>query len=165
MSDVSWTQLRIDDVRPLNATARNIKCELSLIDTGGEIVRLASGRRRSLRRPQFDLYKVRISGDAVRKPAIDHLRKGSVVVLDVPAHIELPGYVPIGQLPRPAVFGSIMYVGEQDGRPVMLEPGDPDVLFTAFRPKLTVMLDEIEFTEDEGAASVSWSISGEEQGA
>lgn len=164
MSDVAWTQLRIDDVRPLNATARAIKCEISLIETGGEIVRLASGKRRSLRRPQFDLYKVRVSGQSVRKPAIDHLRKGAVVVIECPAHLELPGYVPNGQLPRPAAFGSVMYIGERDGRPVQLKPGDPDIIITAFRPKLTVMLDEIEFTEDEGAASVSWSISGEEQG-
>lgn len=164
MSDVAWTQLRIDDVRSLNATARNIKCELSLIETGGEIVRLASGRRRSLRRSQFDLYRVRISGDAVRKPAIDHLRKGAVVVLDVPAHLELPGYVPVGQLPRPAAPGSIMFIGEDSGRPVLLEPGDDGIIVTAFRPRLTIMLDEVEFTEDEGAASVSWSISGEEQG-
>lgn len=158
----NWNLLTIDGVKPLDKTSRNVKVDLSKIEAGGDIVRLANGTRRSLRRRIFDKYKVSLSGEAVRKPALDHLARGDVVVLGLPVHIDLPGDVADSALPRPAVAGSIVRIGETDGQPVVLAHGEPGVLATAFRPVLTVMIDEIQINEDVQNAKVSWSISGEE---
>jgi hypothetical protein len=162
MAVIPWTYLTIDGVRPLNRTARNIKAQWSRIEVGGDIVRLANGTRRSLRRRQFDKYRVTLSGEAVRKPAIDHLRKGDVVVVGWPGHFDLPGDVADADLPRPAVAGSILRFGEVDGMPVALAHGAAGVLVTAFRPVLSIMIDDVDVNEDAAGASVSWTISGEE---
>jgi len=162
MADIPWTYLTIDGVRPLDKTARKIRAQWSRIELGGEIVRLANGTRRSLRRRQFDKYKVSLSGEAARKPSIDHLRKGDVVLIGWPGHFDLPGDVADADLPRPVVPGSIRRFGEQGGQPVRLDHGDAGVLFTAFRPLLQVMVDDVEVIEDEQEASVTWTITGEE---
>lgn len=159
---VNWNLLTIDSVKPLDNTCRNLKVDLSKIDAGGDIVRLANGTRRSLRRRIFDKYKVSLSGDAVRKPALDHLARGDTVALGLPVHIDLPGDVADNALPRTAVAGSIVRVGEVDGQPVALAHGDPGILVTAFRPVLTIMIDDIQINEDVQNAKVSWSITGEE---
>lgn len=162
MADIPWTYLTIDGVQPLDRTARGIKAQWSLIEIGGDIVRLANGTRRSLRRRQFDKYKVSLNGAADRKPAIDHLKKGMIVVLGWPGHMDLPGDIADADLPRPAVPGSIRRFGQQGGQPVRLDHGDPGILFTAFRPLLTVMIDDIDVSEDEQDGSVSWTLTGEE---
>ena len=159
---IPWTYLTIDGVRPLNRTATNIKAQWSRIEIGGDIVRLANGTRRSLRRRQFDKYKISISGDSLRKPAIDHLSKGDTVVLGWPGHFDLAGDIADNALPRPAVPGSILRFGEFDGRPVQLDHGTPGVIVTAFRPVLMIMIDDVDVTEDAGGSTVSWTITGEE---
>lgn len=159
---LSWTWLTIDGIKPLDRTTRDLKAQLSRIEVGGEIVRLANGERRSLRRRQFDKYRCDLSGDAVRKPALDHLRKGDTVVIGWPGHLDLPGDVADADLPRPAMPGSILRFGEQDGRPIQLNHGDEGVLVTAFRPILTIMIDDLDVTEDVKRAAVNWRLIGEE---
>jgi len=159
---IPWTFLKIDGAAPLDKFARNIKASYKWIADGGEIVRLASGERRSLRRSQFRKLAVTINGDAVRKPALDHLHRGDTVVIDCPFHLDVIGDVADGALLRTPVPGSIYRWGQAGGKPVMLDHGNGGVIFTAFRPRLTIMLDEISVDEDEMAAKVTWSISGEE---
>ena len=159
---VPWNFLRIDGWPVLNAYARNVRQSLTFIEEGGEIVRLASGERVSLRRSQFRKYKITISGEATRKPAIDHLHRGDVVLIDCPGHIDLPGFVLEGDFHRAAVPGSIRYIGEVNGRPALLEAGDARIVATTFRPRLYIMIDNIEIDEDVTGGSVSWSLSGEE---
>lgn len=162
MMSVPWTTLTIDGVRPLNKAALNITCDLSLVEEGGEIVPLANGKMRSLRRRQFNQYQIDLSGESTRKPAIDHLRKGQVVEMGVPAYIDLPGDVADADLTRPAVPGSIFRFGEVNGEPVMLNHGDPGVRTTAFRPLLTVMILTVQSTQRNGDARATWSISARE---
>jgi hypothetical protein len=159
---IPWTYLTIDGVRPLNKTATNITVDWSFVEAGGRLVRLANGERVSLRRRQFDKYKITINGEATRKPAIDHIVPGQIVEIGFPGHFDLPGDVADEDLPRPAVVGSILRFGEVNGRPVPMEHGDPGVLVTAFRPVLQVMIDNVDISERAGDAKVNWSITGEE---
>lgn len=159
MANIPWTYLTVDGVQPLDRSSRNIKASWSRIELGGEIVRLANGRRVSLRRRQFDKWKVTLSGDSIRKPALDHLRIGDIVELGWPGHFDLDGDVADADLPRPAVPGSIRRFKRDSSQ---VAHGTPDILFTAFRPLLTVMIDNIDVTEDEATATVSWTLTGEE---
>lgn len=159
---IPWTYLAIDGVTILDKTARNIKQSYSRIETGGEIVRLANGTRVSLRRPAFDKYKTEISGQASRKPPIDHLKRGSVITVHCAVHFDEPGYVAAGMLLRPAVPGSLKYFGQTNGQPVELAAAAPGILFTAYRPIMTLMVDDVSVDEDEMGASVSWTITAEE---
>lgn len=160
---IPWTWLTINGAKPLDRTTRNVRAQLAFIETGGEIVRLANGIRRSLRRRQFDKYRFTLSGEAARKPALDAIRKGDTVVLGWPGHIDLPGDVADADLPRAAMPGSILRFGEVDGMPVQLAHGAAGVMVTAFRPILTVIVDDLDVTEDVANASVSWSLTGEER--
>lgn len=156
---IPWTYLTIDGVQPLDKASRNIRPQWSLIEEGGRLVRLANGERVSLRRRQFNKYKITLSGESVRKPAIDHLAKGDIVELGWPGHLDLDGDVADNDLPRPPVPGSVrrfLRTGEA------VEHGTPGIVFTAFRPLLQIMIDDIDVTEDEQNASVSWQLTGEE---
>ena len=47
--------------------------------------------------------------------------------------------------------------------PMQLAHGAAGVMVTAFRPILTVIVDDLDVTEDVANASVSWSLTGEER--
>ncbi len=161
MTDIPWTWLKIDGQTILDRTAGKIRVSYRWIEAGGKSRRLANGVKRKLRRRQFRKRVVTISGEAARKPAIDHLCIDDVAVFDIPAHMDLPGYVPENDLPVPAVEGSIVYFGQANGEPVILEAGDPGIIATGWRPRLTIMIDQLDVEEEEGT-SVRWSITGEE---
>lgn len=161
MTDIPWTWLKIDGQTILDRTAGKIRATYRWIEAGGKIVRLANGTRRALRRSQFRKLAVSLSGEAARKPALDHIGIGDVITVDYPGHFDLPGYVAAGDLTRPAVPGSIVYFGQINGEPVILEAGDPGIIATGWRPRLTIMVDQLDVEEEEGT-SVRWSITGEE---
>lgn len=158
----NWTQLKIDGVRPLNSHARKIRASYGFIDGGGEIVRLANGTRVSTLQPAFSKYTFSVSGEAYRKPAIDHLNKGDVVTIECPFYFNEPGMVEGNALKRPAADGSLSHWGVINDQVVKLEAGDPAILFTMYRPILVVMLDDVSIDYDEQNASCSWSLKGEE---
>lgn len=161
MTDVPWTYLTIAGVTIFRRHARDIKVSRSKIQEGGDLVRLANGERVSLRRVQFDKDKVTISGAAARKPAIDHLARGDTVEVGLPGWIDLPGDVADEDLKHVPQAGSVKRIAEVDGKVVELEHGDPLIVCTAYRPTMTIMIDDVSVDDEDQAATTSWSITGE----
>lgn len=162
MANIPWTYLTIAGVTIFRRHARDIRVSRSKVKEGGELVRLASGVRRSLRREQFrgkDI--VTISGSAARKPAIDHLEIGDTVEVGLPGWIDLPGDVADADLKHVPQPGSVKRIGEVDGRVVELERGNPLIVCTAYRPTMSIMIDDVTVDDEDQAAMTSWTITGE----
>lgn len=151
----------------LRRTQKATKVSSSGVAEGGDIVRLANAKRRSLRRAQFrGLRKYTISGVGERKPPIDGLDKGDVIVVGLRKWMDLPGDVAEVNLP-PHTAGSVRWLGAggPNGSYVALEHGDAGVIATAFMPTLTIMLDDAPQVDDElQAGNTTWSLTGEMAG-
>lgn len=162
MANVPWTYLTIAGVTIFRRHARDIKVSRSKVKAGGDLVRLASGVRKSLRRVQFGKKDiVTISGSAARKPAIDHLEIGDTIVVGLPGWIDLPGDVADANLRHVPQAGSVKRIAEIDGRVVELPHGDARIVCTAYRPTMTIMVDDVNVDDEDQAAKTSWSITSE----
>jgi hypothetical protein len=134
----------------------------------GQLRRTVNGTLINTTRTTHKKYRTRIDCEDLDTPAIADLYKGDTVTVECVAPWRVPGGSTTVTLPRDPVSGSIVgyktghqkvTVSSVSGRDVTFDEA-PD--WVEFRPILTIMIDDVDWDQNEATAKESWSISGEE---
>jgi hypothetical protein len=127
-------------------SARNLSGTLSPIDLArgsDRLARTVNGSLIDISAPQMRKYRLEVHGEDQAPPALDGLWVGMPLIVD--CHVEL-AYL-TGSVPgRTAVPGSERFEGD----------------YTYYRPRLQMLVVELEIQRQEWEAKVSWSLMLEE---
>lgn len=138
----STTLLVLSGVGVPPYSARGIKQTLEPIRSAANIRRNVNGRLRNLSKAEFKKFQTTINGSDVDPPA--DMWPGDLVTVDCVAE---RSYLTIGGAPeRDVVEGSSRTEGE----------------FTFYRPRLEMMVTDIQAGKDEYPADTNWTLRLEE---
>ncbi len=162
-SDTPFTYFSIDGRTFLPSQGVDLNQTLEPHRSGGEIVELANANAFNQQPIQFRKYRTRITGTTTTAPPIADLWQGKIIRVHCLAFLEYPGDIAEADLERPAVPGSIMYVGMDDqGNPRILNHGDAGVLQTFMRPILVLIVESVTHSENEWEGTKTWTIEARE---
>lgn len=155
---MSDSLFQILDIGNMAASARGIRQDISPLPNGRVRTKM-SGRSYSTARPQFAKFKTTIQFEDLWPPAIGALRVGQIVTIDCACMLPEPfliGTAPI----RPPVPGTHVYY-DADLNPV--EADDPSAKWQNCCPRLTVIVEGWNLSEDEWGAVSSSDITFTEE--
>lgn len=146
--DVEGTILTISGIDFPPWSARGLKQKLEVVGESKQLQRTVDGEMDDLSTSQFRKYRSTISCTDVDVPAIDGLFPGQEVVVD--CIVEL-SYMEPGTPPEDEP-------GESAARPVV--PGSVIVAngFVRYRPRLTMLVEDISIQRNEWQAETNWSV-------
>lgn len=160
MSESTFFRIVGMDIHP--KCLRNVKGSKRWVKEVGENVRLASGTRVSLSRPQFfGKWSVTISGDSVVPPPFAHLRFADVLTIDFPHAQSISGKVARADLDMAPADDRIWYFGVKDGILGPRQFSAADITMTMWIPRMTIMLDQLSTDYDDTRGTFAWNIEAE----